>query len=204
MSEAAVGDAPSTPLSERGPAPARVVAGYGFWIFILSDVVMFSAFFAAYAVLSRETAGGPGGEQLFHRGRVLLETACLLTSSLTCGLFSLGFERRDRLSTYLWAGATFALGIAFLSIEVSEFAGMVAQGAGPSRSAFLSAFFALVGCHGLHVTLGLIWLAVMMGQVATLGFAPNVVRRLLSFSLFWHALDIVWIGVFTIVYLGAR
>jgi cytochrome o ubiquinol oxidase subunit 3 len=204
MSEAVVGEAPSTPLSERGPASPRVVAGFGFWLFILSDVVMFSAFFAAYAVLSHETAGGPSGEQLFHRGRVLMETACLLTSSLTCGLFSIGFENRDRLSTYLWAAATFALGVAFLGIEVSEFAGMVAQGAGPSRSAFLSAFFALVGCHGLHVTLGLIWLAVMMAQVATLGFPENVVRRLLSFSLFWHALDIVWIGVFTIVYLGAH
>jgi cytochrome o ubiquinol oxidase subunit 3 len=192
------------PTSERGPPSRRVIAGYGFWLFILSDMVMFSAFFAAYAVLSKETAGGPDGAQLFHGGRVLIETGCLLTSSLTCGLLSLGFERGDRASTFLWAAATFVLGVAFLYIEVSEFAGMIAQGAGPSRSAFLSAFFALVGAHGAHVTLGLVWLAVMMVQVATLGFPPMVLRRLLSFTLFWHALDIVWIGVFTIVYLGAH
>jgi cytochrome o ubiquinol oxidase subunit 3 len=192
------------PFSERGPASVRVVVGFGFWVFLLSDIVMFSAFFAAYAVLSGATAGGPGGVQLFDRGRVLLETGCLLVSSFTCGLCSLAFERRDRAWTYLWAAATFALGAAFLTIEVTEFAGMVARGAGPTHSAFLSAFFALVGTHGIHVTLGLAWLVVMMAQVATLGFRPMVVRRLLCFSLFWHALDIVWIGVFTIVYLGAH
>jgi cytochrome o ubiquinol oxidase subunit 3 len=194
----------TTDASELGPAPIKVVAGYGFWLFILSDIVMFSAFFAAYAVLSGQTAGGPAGEQLFNRDRVLVETACLLTSSFTCGLLSLAFERRDRLWTYLWAAATFALGAAFLGNEISEFAGMVAQGAGPSRSAFLSAFFTLVGAHGAHVTLGLAWLVTMMAQVATLGVSPMVTRRLLCFTLFWHALDIVWIGVFTIVYLGAH
>jgi cytochrome o ubiquinol oxidase subunit 3 len=113
-------------------------------------------------------------------------------------------ERHDRAATYLWAAVTFILGVSFISLEVSEFASLVAQGAGPARSAFLSAFFTLVGTHGLHVTLGLCWLVVMMAQVATLGFHPVVMRRLLCFNLFWHALDIVWIGVFTIVYLGAH
>ena len=190
--------------SELGPSPVRVVVGFGFWLFLLSDIVMFSAFFAAYAVLSGETGGGPSGAHLFHRDRVMLETACLLTSSFTCGLLSLAFERRDALWSYLWAAATFALGAAFLGLEVSEFVGMISHDAGPSRSAFLSAFFALVGAHGVHVTLGLLWLGVMMAQVATLGFPLMVTRRLLCFSFFWHALDIVWIGVFTIVYLGAR
>ena len=188
----------------HGQASKRILTGYGFWIFLLSDIIMFSAFFAAYAVLSSATAGGPNGPQLFHRDRVLIETACLLTSSFTCGLLSLAFERCDRTWTYLWAVATFALGVAFLTIEIAEFAAMIEAGAGPWRSAFLSAFFALVGAHGAHVTLGLLWLAVMMAQVASLGFRPMVMRRLVSFSLFWHALDIVWIGVFTIVYLGAH
>jgi cytochrome o ubiquinol oxidase subunit 3 len=200
----ATGFADEVPISERGPAPRRVVVGYGFWLFLLSDIILFSALFAAYAVLSGRIAEGPGGPKLFHRDRVLLETACLLASSFTCGVFSLAIELRSRRLTWLFAALTFALGVAFLWLEATEFAGMAAAGAGPQRSAFLSAFFALVGMHGLHVTLGLLWLAVMMAQVATLGFRPMVIGRLACFSLFWHALDIVWIGVFTIVYLGAR
>lgn len=192
------------PLSLRGPAPTHVVVGFGFWLFLLSDIVIFAVFFATYAVLSRETAGGPRGAELFDKGRVLLETGFLLLSSFTCGLGSLAVQRRDARSTYLWMLATFLLGAAFLWIEVSEFRSMVATGAGPSRSAFLSSFFTLVGTHGLHVSLGLCWLVVMMLQVWTLGFLPMVRRRLFCFALFWHALDIVWIGVFTIVYLGAR
>jgi cytochrome o ubiquinol oxidase subunit 3 len=204
MTEATQDLAGGVSPSELGPASPRVVAGFGFWLFLLSDIVMFSAFFAAYTVLSGATAGGADGAQLFHRDRVLIETGCLLTSSFTCGLLSLAFERRDAVWTYLWGAATFSLGVAFLSIEVIEFTGMISQGAGPSRSAFLSAFFTLVGAHGAHVGLGLIWLVVMMAQVATLGFPPMVMRRLLCCSLFWHALDIVWIGVFTVVYLGVR
>lgn len=191
------------PLSMRGPAPRKVVAGYGFWLFLLSDIVVFSAFFAAYAVLSDNTAGGPAGPQLFDKTYVLIETTCLLLSSFTCGLFSLAIEGEDRARTYVWALATMLLGAAFLTMEAAEFASMISDGAGPSRSGFLSAFFALVGAHGLHVTAGIVWFAVMLAQVATLGFSPMVVRRLLCLSLFWHALDIVWIGVFTIVYLGA-
>ncbi|HTR83965.1 MAG TPA: cytochrome o ubiquinol oxidase subunit III [Reyranella sp.] len=192
------------PYSERGPASIESVAGFGFWLFLLSDVVMFSALFAAYAVLANHTAGGPDGARLFDKGYVLLETACLLFSSFTCGLCALAIEKRSAAATYLWAAVTFALGAAFIGLEISEFVRMIGEGASPTRSAFLSAFFTLVGTHGLHVSLGLVWLVAMMAQVATLGFLPIVVRRLLCFTLFWHALDIVWIGVFTIVYLGAH
>jgi cytochrome o ubiquinol oxidase subunit 3 len=187
--------------SEAGPAPKRIVVAYGFWIFLLSDIVMFSALFAAYAVLLRATAGGVAGAQLFNQRNVALETACLLASSYTCGLMSLSISSRRQPATYIFAVITFALGVAFLALEIREFAGMIAIGATPERSAFLSAFFTLVGCHGLHVTAGLIWLAVMMAQVAIKGFRPAIVRRLLCFSLFWHALDIVWVGLFTVVYL---
>jgi cytochrome o ubiquinol oxidase subunit 3 len=187
--------------SDTGPAPKRIVVAYGFWIFLLSDIVMFAALFAAYAVLVRATAGGPTGAQLFNQVSVALETACLLVSSYACGLMSLAVSSRRRAATYLGALATFVLGAAFLWLELREFASMIAIGATPQRSAFLSAFFALVGCHGLHVTAGLIWLTVMMAQVAVKGFRATVQRRLQCFSLFWHALDIIWVGLFTVVYL---
>jgi cytochrome o ubiquinol oxidase subunit 3 len=190
-----------TGAGEAGPAPKRVVVAYGFWIFLLSDIVMFSALFAAYAVLVNATAGGPTGAQLFRQATVAVETGCLLVSSYTCGLMLLAVDSRRHLATYLGAAITFVLGAAFLALEFREFASMVAHGAGPQRSAFLSAFFALVGCHGLHVTAGLIWLAVMMAQVAVKGFVATVQRRLLCFALFWHALDIIWVGLFTVVYL---
>jgi cytochrome o ubiquinol oxidase subunit III len=192
------------PLSERGPAPRRVVAGFGFWLFLLSDIIIFSALFAAYAVLSGETNGGPSGIDLFDKRHVFLETACLLASSFTCGMMMLAMERRSAAFTYFWSLVTAALGAKFLWLEIAEFVDMVNRGAGPTRSAFLSSFFTLVGTHGIHVTIGIAWLAVMMLQVRTIGFRPMVVRRLLCFSLFWHALDIVWIGVFTVVYLGAH
>jgi cytochrome o ubiquinol oxidase subunit 3 len=191
--------------SEAGPAPKRIVVAYGFWIFLLSDIVMFAALFAAYAVLVRATAGGPAGAQLFNQASVAIETACLLASSYTCGLMSLAVSSRRRDGTYAFALVTFALGAAFLALELREFAGMIAAGAAPQRSAFLSAFFTLVGCHGLHVTAGLVWLTVMMAQVAVKGFRANVLRRLLCFALFWHALDIIWVWLFTVVYLmGVR
>ena len=191
--------------SEAGPAPKRIVVAYGFWIFLLSDIVMFSALFATYAVLARATAGGPDGAQLFSQASVAIETACLLVSSYTCGMMSLAIGSRRRAATYFFAVVTFVLGAAFLALEIREFAGMIAIGATPQRSAFLSAFFTLVGCHGLHVTAGLIWLAVMMAQVAIKGFRATVERRLLCFALFWHALDIVWVWLFTVVYLmGVR
>jgi cytochrome o ubiquinol oxidase subunit 3 len=187
--------------NEAGPAPKRIVVAYGFWIFLLSDIVMFSALFAAYAVLVRGTADGPAGAQLFNQVNVAIETACLLVSSYTCGMMSLAVSTQRRFKTYFFAVITFVLGAAFLYLEVREFAGMIAIGATPQRSAFLSSFFALVGCHGLHVTAGLIWLTVMMAQVAVKGFRANVQRRLQCFSLFWHALDIIWVALFTVVYL---
>jgi cytochrome o ubiquinol oxidase subunit III len=188
-----------------GPAAKEIVAGYGFWIFLLSDIVMFAALFAAYAVLVRATARGPAGSELFSQVTVAIETACLLASSYTCGLMSLAADARRHRAFWIGAVVTFALGAAFLALEVHEFADMVARGAAPQRSAFLSAFFALVGCHGLHVTVGLLWLAVMVAQVAVLDFRPSVMRRLQCFALFWHALDIVWVALFSVVYLmGVR
>jgi len=184
-----------------GPASKRVVVAYGFWIFILSDMVMFSAFFATYAVLRDNTAGGPTGAELFNLRNVFIETMCLLFSSYTCGLGALSAERRQPGRFLIFAVLTFVLGAAFLFIEVSEFARMVEKGAGPSRSAFLSAFFTLVGTHGIHVASGLVALIYLGGQMIANGLRAAVLRRLLCWSLFWHALDIVWVGVFTLVYL---
>ena len=196
-----VGEMAAPDAGGSGPAPKRIVVAYGFWIFLLSDVVMFSALFASYAVLARATAGGPTGIQLFNQVSVAIETACLLASSYTCGLMSLAVNARRHAAIYLFAAMTFVLGAVFLSLEIHEFAAMIARGATPERSAFLSAFFTLVGCHGLHVTVGLVWLVVMMAQVAIKGLRPNVGRRLLCFALFWHTLDIVWVWLFTVVYL---
>jgi cytochrome o ubiquinol oxidase subunit III len=196
--------AKTIPLSMRGPAPVQAVVGYGFWLFLLSDIIIFSALFAAYAVLSGETDGGPSGAALFDKTHVFYETACLLASSVTCGFATLAVQQRSMLTAFPWMTATLVLGAVFLCLERAEFAHMLATGNGPARSAFLSAFFTLVGAHGLHVAVGLFWLVIMMLQIATLGLRPMVRRRFFCFSLFWHALDIVWIGVFTIVYLGAR
>jgi len=192
------------PVSERGPSPRKVIISYGFWLFLLSDIIVFSAFFAAYAVLAGRDAGGPRGAQLFDRGHVLVETGCLLFSSFACAMMSVAADLRQRGPMLVGALLTFALGAAFLGLELAEFGDLLARGATPDRSAFLSAFFALVGLHGVHVATGLAWLVVMVAQVFTLGWRPMVLCRLACFSLFWHALDIVWIGVFTIVYLGAR
>jgi cytochrome o ubiquinol oxidase subunit 3 len=201
IDEAELHHAVGSTAGEAVPAPKRVVVAYGFWIFLLSDIVMFSALFAAYAVLVHATAGGPTGAELFNQTNVALETACLLASSYTCGMMALAIGSRRRGATYLFALITFVLGAAFLALELREFADMIASGAPPQRSAFLSVFFTLVGCHGLHVTAGLVWLAVMMAQVAIKGLRANVERRLICFSLFWHALDIVWVALFTVVYL---
>jgi cytochrome o ubiquinol oxidase subunit 3 len=184
-----------------GPASKRIVTGYGFWIFILSDMIMFSAFFASYAVLLGQTAGGPSGHDLFDLRNVAIETAFLLASSFTCGMASIAADTRSSTWFQLAMAVTCVLGLGFLTLEGREFASLVAQGAGPTRSAFLSAFFTLVGCHGLHVSAGILWLLTMMAQVLTKGFRPDIQRRILCFALFWHALDIIWIAVFTIVYL---
>ena len=187
--------------AHQGPASKRVVAGYGFWIFILSDMVMFSCFFAAYAVLHDQTAGGPSGAELFNLRNVAIETACLLLSSFACGMASIAAETRNHLWFQVAMAVTCVLGLAFLTIEFREFADLVARGAGPSRSAFLSSFFTLVGCHGLHVSVGILWLLTMMAQVFAKGFRGDILRRFLCFALFWHALDIIWVAVFSVVYL---
>jgi len=187
--------------ADGGVASKRIVTAFGFWIFLLSDIIMFSAFFATYAVLVGNTAGGPSGRELFNLRNVGLETALLLVSSFTVGLASIGGRARSGSWFYGAMAATFVLGAGFLSIELREFASMVARGAGPTRSAFLSAFFTLVGCHGLHITAGLLWLLTMMAQVFAKGYRTDILRRIHCFSLFWHALDIIWVAIFTVVYL---
>jgi cytochrome o ubiquinol oxidase subunit 3 len=187
--------------SEAGPASKRIVVGYGFWIFLLSDIVMFSAFFASYAVLVGETAGGPTGAQLFDLRNAGIETACLLASSFTCGLASIAVSVRNKLWFYVAMAVTCLLGLSFLALELKEFISLIMRGAGPSRSAFLSAFFTLVGCHGLHVSAGILWLLTMVAQVFAKGFRADIERRILCFALFWHALDIIWVALFTVVYL---
>lgn len=184
-----------------GFASKRIIVGYGFWIFLLSDIIMFSAFFATYAVLVGQTAGGPSGKDLFDLHNVAIETACLLLSSFTCGLASIGARAKSDVLFYGAMAVTFVLGAAFLGLEIHEFAGLVARGAGPSRSAFLSSFFTLVGCHGLHVTAGLLWLLTMMAQVFAKGYRADIMRRILCFGLFWHTLDIIWVALFSVVYL---
>jgi cytochrome o ubiquinol oxidase subunit 3 len=184
-----------------GPASKRVVVGYGFWIYLLSDIVMFSAFFTAYAVLNGETAGGPTAKDLFDTSRVAVETTLLLASSFTCGMAGVATSVRNRFWTQVFLLITGLLGLGFILLEVQEFQEMVTSGAGPDRSAFLSSFFAVVGLHGLHVSAGLLWLGTMMAQLLVKGFRPNVLRRLLCFNLFWHALDIVWVALFSVVYL---
>ena len=179
----------------------RVIVGYGFWVWLISDIIMFSAFFATFAVLSENTAGGPSGRELFSVRYVAIETACLLFSSFTCGIAMIGAHARNRAMYYWGMAVTFALGVAFLALEVHEFADLVAEGSGPTRSGFLSSFFALVGCHGLHVTAGLLWLLTMVAQVLAKGFREDIQRRLLCFSLFWHTLDIIWVALFSLVYL---
>ena len=189
------------PISERGPASTPIIVAYGFWIFLLSDFILFSAFFAAHAVLVGETAGGPSGRQLFDLPLVAVETGLLLLSSFACGMASIALQARRPALFQAAMAVTALLGGAFLACELYEFTHLVAEGNGPSRSAFLSSFFALVGCHGLHVALGLAWLTTMMAQVWTRGFRDDVIRRFHCFALFWHALDIIWVALFTVVYL---
>lgn len=173
----------------------------GFWIYLMSDCLLFAALFATYAVLAGESAGGPTGRNLFSLPYVLTETVCLLLSSFTYGMAMLALNRGARVGVLRWLAITALLGLCFIAMEISEFHRMIGEGAGPDRSAFLSSFFALVGTHGLHVTSGLIWMAVMIAQVALRGLSATNRTRLICLSLFWHFLDIVWIGVFSVVYL---
>ncbi len=184
-----------------GALQKRIIVGYGFWIFLLSDVILFSSLFAAYAVLSTATADGPAGHQIFELRNVAIETGCLLLSSFTCGLASIAVGRKNQRWTQAALFVTGLLGLAFLILEFREFSGLVVRGDGPTRSAFLSSFFTLVGSHGLHVTAGLLWLGTMMAQFWAKGFRQDIEHRFLCFSLFWHALDIVWVAIFSLVYL---
>ncbi len=174
---------------------------FGFWIYLMTDLVLFASLFATFAVVSGNTAGGPAGKELFDLRYLLIETMALLLSSTTYGLAVLAMHKDRKGSVLIWLGVTFVLGFGFISMEINEFYPMILDGNGPQRSAFLSAFFTLVGTHGAHVTAGLIWMAVMMGQVDTKGLTSPVRSRVLRLSMFWHFLDIVWVGVFSFVYL---
>ena len=173
----------------------------GFWIYLMSDLLIFACLFAVYGVLGRSFAAGPTGADLFDLPLVALNTAMLLFSSITYGFAMLAMQRRHVAGVLAWLAVTGLFGLAFLGIELYEFSHLVHQGAGPQRSAFLSAFFALVGTHGLHVAFGIVWLVVLMVQVQRYGLHAANQRRLLCLSMFWHFLDVVWIGVFTFVYL---
>ena len=173
----------------------------GFWIYLMSDCLIFAVLFACYGVLGRNYAAGPSGADLFDLPLVALNTSMLLASSITCGFAMLEMERNRKGATLAWLVVTALFGVAFVGLELFEFTHLVAEGAGPWRSAFLSSFFTLVGTHGLHVTVGIVWMITMMVQVAQHGLIPDNKRRLMCLSLFWHFLDVIWIGVFTFVYL---
>ena len=173
----------------------------GFWIYLMSDCLIFAVMFAMYGVLGRSYAGGPEPSELFDLRIVALNTTMLLLSSITYGFAMLQAQRRRVGATQAWLAITGLFGLAFVGIELFEFSHMIREGAGPQRSAFLSSFFALVGTHGLHVSAGLIWLVTLMIQVGRRGLPPANYRRLACLSLFWHFLDVIWIGVFTFVYL---
>ena len=174
---------------------------FGFWLYLMTDCILFACVFATYAVLVNHTAGGPSGKDIFELPYVLGETALLLVSSCTYGFAMIAAHRGFRGKTLAWLAATFVLGAGFIVMELNEFHHLIAEGFGPDKSAFLSSFFTLVGMHGLHVTAGLVWMVIMMLQVSKRGLTDRTNTRLMCLSLFWHFLDIVWICVFTIVYL---
>lgn len=173
----------------------------GFWLYLMSDCLIFATLFATYAVVGRSYAAGPSGADLFDLKLVAINTGFLLFSSITYGFAMLEMEKQKVKATLVWLGVTGLFGLAFLAVELYEFHHLIAEGAGPQRSAFLSAFFALVGTHGLHVTFGIIWLVTLMFQVAKHGLIAANKRRLMCLSMFWHFLDVIWIGVFSFVYL---
>ncbi|MDN3379225.1 MULTISPECIES: cytochrome o ubiquinol oxidase subunit III [unclassified Pseudoalteromonas] len=174
---------------------------FGFWLYLMTDCLLFASFFATYAVLYMNTAGGVSGKDIFELDFVALETAALLLSSITFGFAMIFARAQKKAATLAWLAATFALGAVFISMEIYEFNHLITHGNGPQQSAFLSAFFSLVGLHGLHVTAGLIWMATMMIEISRRGLKSATVTRLSCLSLFWHFLDVVWICVFTVVYL---
>ncbi|KQV30836.1 cytochrome o ubiquinol oxidase subunit III [Rhizobium sp. Root1203] len=173
----------------------------GFWLYLMSDCLIFAILFATHAVLGRNYAAGPSPSDLFDLRLVAINTSMLLFSSITYGFAMLQMERQRKAETLFWLAVTGLFGAAFLGLELYEFAHLIQEGAGPGRSAFLSSFFTLVGTHGLHVTFGIIWLVTLMVQVSMHGLIPANRRRLMCLSMFWHFLDVVWIGVFSVVYL---
>lgn len=178
-----------------------ITTTFGFWVYIMTDCVLFATLFATYAVLHHNTFGGPAGQQLFNLPYVLVETLVLLTSSFTCGLGILAARATRPRQVLAWFGITFLLGLTFLTLELTDFGQLVAAGNSWSRSGFLSSFFTLVGTHGAHITAGLLWMLVLIAKVASGGLTRNNIRRLTLLSLFWHFLDLIWIFIFTIVYL---
>lgn len=174
---------------------------FGFWVYLMNDCILFATLFATYAVLHNGTYGGPSSRDLFHLPFALNETLLLLASSFTSGLAILGANQKSKKKALFWLSITFLFGAGFLAMELTEFSNFVHEGNSWERSAFLSAFFTLVGTHGLHISTGLLWILVLMGQIAFRGFGHSVMRRLSCFRLFWHFLDLVWIFIFTFVYL---
>lgn len=174
---------------------------FGFWIYLMSDAIIFALLFATYAVMWHNDAGGPTAHELFELPHAFKETMLLLSSTMTFGFATASINAKRKGQALLWLLVTFLLGLGFVAMESSEFRGLVAAGAGPDRSGFLSAFFTLVGTHGLHVTVGLIWVVILAIQALARGLTPHVTSRLYRLGLFWHFLDIVWIGIFSIVYL---
>ena len=173
----------------------------GFWLYLMSDCLIFACLFAAYGVLGRSYAAGPGGAELFDLSLVAINTGLLLLSSITYGFAMIAMQARNKGAVLAWLAVTGLLGAGFIGLELYEFAHLIHEGAGPQRSAFLTSFFALVGTHGLHVSFGIVWLLVLMTQVTRFGLTGPNQRRLFCLSMFWHFLDVVWIGVFTFVYL---
>ncbi|TMV08454.1 cytochrome o ubiquinol oxidase subunit III [Ruegeria sediminis] len=174
---------------------------FGFWLYLMSDAILFGLIFATFVVMSTNLAGGPGGTDLFSMTNLSMQTALLLTSSLTVALAHHAAMEERIGPALVWLALTFALGAGFLVLEVRELSGFVASGAGPNRSGYLSAFFTLLSTHGLHVSAGLIWIGTMMMQLLLKGPNSRVLSRLSRLTLFWHFLDIVWIGIFSVVYL---
>lgn len=174
---------------------------FGFWLYLMSDAVIFSLLFATYLIMVGNAAGGPTPKDVFELDRVVAETALLLLSSTTFGVAAVALSAGERNKVVLWLAITFFLGAGFIYLEIGEFAGMIAEGASPDRSGFLSAFFTLVGTHGLHVSVGLVWILVMIGQLLTKGITAPVTSRLMRLGLFWHFLDIIWVVIFSVVYL---
>lgn len=176
---------------------------FGFWVYLMTDLLMFAVLFAVYAVLHGNTAGGPADRDLFSLPLAFTETLLLLTSSFTCGIGMIAARRANKNQVLFWFGLTFLLGLAFLGLELKEFAEFIHEGYTLQTSAFLSSFFTLVGTHGLHITSGLLWMGLILFFVVRRGLNTHMVRKLALLSLFWHFLDIVWIFIFTIVYMRA-